>query len=99
MEGEWFGSKYPDNYKSYLDGLSSTPSNPSANENYYDYTHDDWKWAIYGKKTIFGGLSFIGLVGRDHMRTETYIKLYQDYEEALIKNSAWYWMLKVKYSF
>lgn len=99
VEGEWFGSRYPDNYKSYLDGLSSTPSNPSANENYYDYTHDDWKWAIYGKKTIFGGLSFIGLVGRDHMRTETYIKLYQDYEEALIKNSAWYWMLKVKYSF
>lgn len=99
VEGEWFGSRYPDSYKPYLDGLSSTPASLGANETSYDYTHDDWKWAIYGKKTIFGGLSFIGLVGRDHMRTETYIKLYQDYEEALIRNSAWYWMLKVKYSF
>ncbi len=99
LEGEWFGAKYPDSYQNYTGAVSATPSAPGANENAYDYTHDDWKWIIYGKKTIYDGLSIIGLIGRDHLRTETYIKKYQDYESALIKNSQWYWMLKIKYSF
>jgi len=99
LEGEWFGARYPDSYKSYLDGHSFTPASPGDKEVADDYRHDDWKWAIYAKKTVFGGLSIIGLVGRDHMRTETYIKLYQDYEAALIKNNEWYWMLKFKFSF
>jgi len=99
LEGEWFGSKYSDSYLNYTGAVTATPSGLGANENAYDYTHDDWKWIIYGKKTILGGLSIIGLIGRDHLRTETYIKKYQDYEATLIKNSQWYWMLKIKYSF
>jgi hypothetical protein len=99
VEGEWFGSRYPDSYSNYLGGLSSAPTNPGANEVPYDYAHDDWKWAIYAKKTMLGGLSFIGLVGRDHLRTETFIKKFQDYEATLIKNNHWYWMFKINSSF
>jgi hypothetical protein len=97
VEGEWFGSKYKDSYENYF-GRKPAPSLPQDFETDYDYLHDDWKWAIYAKKTIFGGLSFIGLVGRDHLRTETYIGQYKDYEATLVKNNQWYWMFKIKYS-
>ncbi|HUI91014.1 MAG TPA: hypothetical protein VLX68_02095 [Chitinivibrionales bacterium] len=99
VEGEWFGSRYPDSYLSYTGEVAAVPTPPGPNETDYDYLHDDWKWVVYAKKTILGRLSFIGLVGRDHLRTETYIEKYQDYEETLIKNSHWYWMLKIKYGF
>jgi hypothetical protein len=99
VEGEWFGSKYPDSYANYLAAQSATPSKPGTNEAPYDYEHDDWKWAVYAKKTIWGGFSLIGIVGRDHLRTETFLKQFQDYEATLIKNNHWYWMFKVKYDF
>ncbi|HUI92223.1 MAG TPA: hypothetical protein VLX68_08250, partial [Chitinivibrionales bacterium] len=88
-----------DSYLSYTGELAAVPTPPGSGETDYDYTHDDWKWIVYAKKTILGRLSFIGLVGRDHLRTETYIEKYQDYEETLIKNSHWYWVLKIKYGF
>lgn len=99
VEGEWYGSRYPDSYFNYFSGIDATPSNLGSRETSYDYRHDDWKWAITAQKTIFGGLSLIGMVGRDHMHTQTYITNYEDYEETLIKNSNWVWMFKAKYSF
>jgi hypothetical protein len=98
VEAEWFGARYPDSYGPDLN-LTPVPASPPADGTSGDYTRDNWKWAIYAKKTIFGGLSLIGLVGRDHLRTETYIKKDQDYEETLIKNNQWYWMFKIKGSF
>ena len=97
IEGEWFGSRYKDSYESYY-GRKPAPALPMDFETEYDYAHDDWKWAVYAKKTIFGGLSFVGLIGRDHLRTDTYIGQYKDYESTLVKNNQWYWMFKIKYS-
>jgi hypothetical protein len=98
IEGEWFGAKYPnsnmDNYNAKPIPASLAPDADTA-----DYRHDDWKWALYAKKTIFGGLSIIGLIGRDHLRTETFIRKNQDFEETLIKNNHMYWMLKIKSAF
>jgi hypothetical protein len=98
VEGEWFGSKYPNSYAHDANAMP-TPAGPSSAETNSDYLHDNWKWALYGKKTIFGGLSFIGLVGRDHLRTETFLKKDVDYEETLNKPKYWYWMTKIKYNF
>jgi hypothetical protein len=61
-----------------------------------NYLHDNWKWVLYAKKTIFGGLSFIGQIGRDHFRTETYLKKNQDFEETLVRPDNLYWMFKIK---
>jgi hypothetical protein len=101
VEGEWYGCRYPDNFSPDLN-ITPVPASPppDANGSFDNYNrHDDWKWAISAEKTIFGGLSLIGLVGRDHLRTETFIKKDQDYEEALIKNNHLYWMFKIKYGF
>jgi hypothetical protein len=100
VEAEWFGSKYADNYSSNAN-VFPVPSGIGAglSPDGSDYLRDDWKWAVYAKKTIFGGLSLIGLVGRDHLRTETFIQKNQDFEASLIKNNHWYWMLKIKYGF
>jgi hypothetical protein len=98
VEGEWFGSKYKDSYENNF-GRKPAPSLPQDFETDFDYLHDDWKWAIYAKKTILGGISLIGQVGRDHLRTETFIGQYRDFEESLVKNNQWYWMFKIKGNF
>jgi hypothetical protein len=97
IEAEWFGSKYKDSYGP-PNVRKPAPAPPVDPETDFDYAHDDWKWAIYAKKTILGGLSFIGLIGRDHLRTDTYIGQYKDYQATLVKNNQWYWMFKIKYS-
>jgi len=38
-------------------------------------------------------------VGRDHLRTETFIGQYRDYEATLVRPNHRYWMVKIKYSF
>jgi hypothetical protein len=97
LEGEWFGSRYKNSYEPNY-GRKPAPALPQDFETEFDYAHDDWKWAVYAKKTIFGGLSFVGLIGRDHLRTDTYIGQYKDYETTLVKNNQWYWMFKIKYA-
>ena len=98
VEGEWFGSRYKDSYESNM-GRKPAPARPSGFETEEDYIHDNWKWALYAKKTLFGGMSLIGLVGRDHLRTETFIGQYKDYEATLVRPNHRYWMVKIKYSF
>jgi hypothetical protein len=98
IEGEWFGSKYKDSYEGNM-SRKPAPTRPMDFEKDEDYLNDNWKWAIFAKKTMFKGLSLIGLVGRDHLRTETYIGQYRDYEATLVLPGQWYWMLKVKSSF
>jgi hypothetical protein len=98
IEGEWFGSKYADSYHNYYNLRPVPATNPNDLTD-FDYAHDDWKWAVYAKKTIWGGLSFIGLAGRDHLRIKTFITKDQDWGATLVKNNHWYWMLKLKYSF
>jgi hypothetical protein len=80
-------------------GRKPAPMRPQDFETENDYAHDSWKWAIYAKKTIFGGLSFIGMIGRDHLRTETFIGQYRDYEATLVRPNQRYWMMKIKYNF
>jgi hypothetical protein len=98
LEFEWFGSKYPNSLGPYYSRVP-TPANPNDGIVPDDYLHDDWKWDISARKTIFGGISFIGLIGRDHLRTVTQIARDMDYEDALIKPDNWYWMFKIKSNF
>ncbi len=98
VEGEWFGSKYQDSYESYMN-RKPAPVRPINFANEETYKHDNWKWAIYAKKTIFGGVSLIGLVGRDHLRSETYIGQYRDYGATFELPNHRYWMVKIKYNF
>ncbi len=98
IEGEWFGSVYPNQYTTYMNAKPApmAPSQMISDDAIKNYLHDNWKWALYAKKTLFGGLSIIGQIGRDHFRTETYLKKNQDFEEALVTPDHLYWMLKIK---
>ena len=96
LETEWYGSRYSDNYDNLLREGWATPVVKDPN---YDYSKDDWKWSIYAKRTIFERFSLIGMIARDHFRTEIPLLKYQYYGEALPKPDDWYWMLKMKYDF
>jgi len=95
VEGEWFGSKYADAYDNVMNRMAIPFQNPKYDPTWF--LHDNWKWAITAKKTIYGGLSLIGMIGRDHLRTETCFKQYTDYGATLVTPNDRYWMVKIKY--
>jgi hypothetical protein len=100
IEGEWYGSPYWDanlNLSKY--GPLPQPDDPRGGNSIDGFTFDNWKWSVYAKKTIFGGLSFVGQAARDHMRMSEKYSKYKDYEAALEQNGHWWWMLKIQYDF
>ena len=100
LEAEWYGCHYPDGYNLVVRYGYSIPDNPqSLYATYDDYAHDDWKWSIYAKKTIFKNFSLIFQAARDHMRFNTQIARDQDYAEVLTSWGQWYWMAKMKFYF
>jgi hypothetical protein len=102
IEGEWYGNPYWDADKTLSQyGPLPKPDDPSGSytSTIDGFTYDNWKWSVYAKKTILGGLSLIGQVARDHMRlSEKYPKNY-DFEAALEQNSHWWWVAKIQYNF
>jgi hypothetical protein len=102
IEGEWYGNPYWDADKTLSQyGPLPKPDDPSGSytSTIDGFAYDNWKWSIYAKKTILGGLSLIGQVARDHMRmSERYPKNY-DFEAALEQNSHWWWVAKIQYNF
>jgi hypothetical protein len=61
------------------------------------YTEDDVKWSLYAKKTFAGVFSIRAQVARDHMRPVFTARKKQDKEEAIQKQTHWYYMLKIQY--
>jgi hypothetical protein len=103
LEAEWYGCPYPNSYKNRL-GPGSTPSYPVPDAPvhlaYADYASDNWKWAVYLKKSFLEEhIDLVLMFARDHVRNETLVNESYDYEEALSKNSQWYWMAKFVFKF
>ncbi len=99
LEAEWYGCRYPDAYANVVLNDLPIPDKPPVGYSWADYRADDWKWSIYAKKTFFNKISLIFQAARDHLRLQTQIQKFQDYEEALNQNRDWYWMGKVKFYF
>ncbi len=102
VEGEWYGNPYWDADKTLSQyGPLPKPDDPAGSytPTINGFTYDNWKWSVYAKRTILGGLSLVGQAARDHMRmSEKYPKNY-DFEAALEQNSHWWWVLKIQYDF
>jgi hypothetical protein len=98
VEGEWYGNPYQDSYYGIVLQHFPLPTAQTTGKiNGFDY--DNWKWSVYAKKTIVGGLSIIGQAARDHYRGYSEWLLSRDYEPLTVKNGQWYWMLKFEYGF
>jgi hypothetical protein len=102
VEAEWYGNPYWDADKTLSQyGPLPKPDDPAGSytSTINGFTYDNWKWSIYAKKTILGGLSLVGQAARDHMRMSEKYPKYYDFEAALEQNSHWWWVLKMQYDF
>lgn len=106
LQGEWFGSRYPDDMSPVVYDNQPIPFssfhqtiplkgwyNPNA------YKGDDWKWSVYGKKTLAGHFQITFQFARDHLRWYRMDFSQQDYNEALRQNKDWYGTVKLGYVF
>ena len=104
IEWEWFGSKYPnDLYTVMVEGkpIPLQTGNRQMGFVYTDSTRDNWKWSVYGKKTLFNYFNITFQFANDHLRWETsdYGRQTTKTEEALRQMGQWYWTVKFGYSF
>jgi len=103
LEFEWFGSRYPNDMSPVIfDNLPvplSSMHNLRTGYNPDAYSHDDWKWSLYGKRTIAGRFFIVGQVARDHMRWYKMNFNEQDWQEALRSPKNLYWTIKTGYTF
>ena len=95
IEAEWWGNRYPNSMEGIVfDGLpipfrAGTISVDSAR-----YKGDNWKWSIYGKKTIAGHYQVTFQAASDHIRTFAWDWNRQDWEESLRGPTNWCWVFK-----
>jgi hypothetical protein len=104
LQAEWFGSDYVndmspvifDNAPVALSTIHDVRSTYDVNE---DHKGDDWKWSLYGKRTLKEHFQITFQFARDHMRWYRYDYTVQDGREALRSNKDWYYIMKLGYVF
>jgi hypothetical protein len=97
IEAEYYANPWSNSYANQLpNGAMIRPPLPipSGGDNH----SDDFKWAVYLKKTILKNCSFIFQIANDHMRTREASLNYADMDETLHKGD-WYYMGKIKFTF
>jgi hypothetical protein len=102
VEAEWFGNPYPNNLNSIVFDNQPTTLSSFANEKDSSYLNnhgDDFKWSVYGKKTIADHFNVTFQFARDHLRWFRLDYTKQDGKEALRKNNEWYYTVKFGYTF
>ncbi len=101
-ELEYYGCTYPDNYQ-YKDQPIYQPVPVPSSQIFlgeHNYASlDNWKWAVYAKKTFKNGLFAVGQIACDHIRNESPVNNFYDCEEILRTNRSWWWVLKLGYNF
>ncbi len=113
VEGEYYGSPYPDDMSAIvvngvptpLNTITESNNNPKGIElsDYSDSLSGHWKWSVYAKKTILNHFNITAQVARDHYRYE----FGGDYGSqatygmlaALTKPGDYYYIAKLGYDF
>jgi hypothetical protein len=103
LEVEWFGSTYyNDLASSIMKGFPVTAFDGNSNyTNFADSTKDNWKWSLYGKKTLADHFNISCQFASDHFRWDgaSYADQSKRMGEALTNLNHWYWVVKLGYSF
>jgi hypothetical protein len=95
IEGEWWGNRYPNSMQGIVqDGLPLPFLRGTKIVDSIPYQNDDYKWSIFGAKTIAGRYRLSFQCASDHMRTFAWDWNRQDWEEALRGPKKWYYMLR-----
>jgi hypothetical protein len=103
LEVEWFGAKYY-NDASNLMNLGSKPL-PYSVRQFVDTTYpypskSYFKWSVYVKKSLFNGhFAITAQAGRDHMRLPCASYGDELWNELLVENRDWWWVLKTSWMF
>ena len=98
LEFEYFGSRYPNSYDRPLNANTPYPEVQEISYDPNDWAHDDWKWSLYARKTLFG-VTLIGQVARDHLQLWSYRPVDQIFRDNLIQPKDWYYQIKIQYKF
>jgi len=98
LEFEYFGSHYPNSYDRPLNANLPYPEVQEISYNAEDWVHDDWKWSLYARKTLFG-ITLIGQVARDHLQLWSYRPVDQIFHDNLVQPKDWYYQFKIMYKF
>jgi hypothetical protein len=102
VEAEWFGNPYPNNLNTTMFDNQPTPLSSYGNEKdslYLNNHGDDFKWSVYGRKTIADRFNVTFQFARDHLRWFRLDYTKEDGKEALRRNNEWYYTVKLGYTF
>jgi hypothetical protein len=100
VELEYYGWPYSPSLYNYSSQLYTLPQPiiPQVNGAPALYTSgDNWKWSFNFRKTIWGSLSIIGQIAKDHTRHDSYYPAFSDPEEVFIQPGDCGWWLKLQY--
>ena len=97
VEAEYFNTPYYNDYNSVFKEMIPQPYIYGGTEKQAE--SDKWKWSVYAKKTVAGGLKIIAQAARDHMRVISHDYARQDQREALPTNGDWAYTLRVQFAF
>lgn len=63
--------------------------------------HSQYKWSLYGRKSLGSHVNIIGQVANDHLMPKTTVMANQfaDFTDVTIGNSDWWWTLKMRFDF
>lgn len=106
LEVEHYGSRWLPTYRVQTGsggGGSSgsnavpTPLMDAVAGSYYpsDWEKDNWKWSLYGEKTLTPGVSFSVQVASDHSRTWDWVTYGKTPWEMYTSPKEWYWSTKL----
>jgi hypothetical protein len=98
VELEWFGWPYKPYIFTYENFKWALPK-PDPGSSALFETDDNWKYSFNFRKTIWGNLSVIGQIARDHTRHDIYFNGNFDPEEIFQSKDQWGWWLKLQYNF
>ena len=61
-------------------------------------TISHWKYSFNFRKTMWGSVSLIGQIARDHTRHDAFYIAYSDQDEIFQTKDEWGWWLKLQYN-
>ena len=106
LEVEWYGAKFRDDLWRYQTGRSFYPS-PLPVSTYdvvstvnveQNVNRDNWKWSLYGSRTIRKHFKLSFQAANDHFRPGGVVG--NPSQEAILSTPKdWYWMTKIAYFF